>query len=212
MKSGIIFDMDGTLWDSSKQVAIAWNQTVKKYGYHREELTAADMQAVMGKTMDVLSKILFPDLPDDKRAALLEICGKEENEYLRTHGGTLYPGLQKTLDALKEKHHLYIVSNCQKGYIESFLEYYQFGYLFSDYECYGNNNNSKGKNIALICRRNKLENAVYVGDIQGDYEASREAGIKFIHAAYGFGTIDGEVPVIHGLPELTEVAEKILGS
>lgn len=209
MKAGIIFDMDGTLWDSSDQVAVSWNETVKKHGYHREELTAADMQAVMGKTMDVLSKILFPNLPDDRREELLYICGKEENEYLKTHGGTLYPGLQKTLEALKEKYHLYIVSNCQSGYMEAFLDYYRFHNYFEDIECYGNNKKSKGENIALICRRNHLDDAVYVGDIQGDYEASKEAGIKFIHAAYGFGTIDDTVPEIHSLPELTDIVDRI---
>lgn len=209
MKAGIIFDMDGTLWDSSDQVAVSWNETVKKYGYHREELTAADMQAVMGKTMDALSRILFPNLPDDRREELLYICGKEENEYLKTHGGTLYPDLQKTLEALKEKYHLYIVSNCQSGYMEAFLDYYQFHNYFEDIECYGNNKKSKGENIALICQRNHLDDAVYVGDIQGDYEASKEAGIKFIHAAYGFGTIDDTVPEIHSLPELTDIADRI---
>ena len=210
MKSGIIFDMDGTLWDSSGQVAESWNETVEKCGYNRR-LTALDMQSVMGKTMDVLSKILFPDLSDEKRAELLDICGKEENKYLSTHGGTLYPGLLKTLGALKEKYHLYIVSNCQSGYIEAFLDYYQFHSMFEDIECYGNNGNSKGENIALICRRNHLDAAVYVGDIQGDYEASKEAGIKFIHAAYGFGTIDETVPEINSLTELADMADRILG-
>ena len=40
-----------------------------------------------------------------------------------------------------------------------------------------------------------MDDAVYVGDIQGDYDASMDAGVKFIHAAYGFGTIEDKVPV-----------------
>ncbi len=42
-----------------------------------------------------------------------------------------------------------------------------------------------------------MDDAVYVGDIQGDYDASMDAGVKFIHAAYGFGTIEDKVPEIH---------------
>ena len=34
---------------------------------------------------------------------------------------------------------------------------------------------------------NHLQHAVYVGDTDGDYKATREAGIPFVHAAYGFG-------------------------
>ena len=33
-----------------------------------------------------------------------------------------------------------------------------------------------------MAERNHLEDAVYVGDIQGDYDASKAAGVKFIHA------------------------------
>jgi phosphoglycolate phosphatase len=32
-----------------------------------------------------------------------------------------------------------------------------------------------------------IQNAAYVGDTQGDYEATVQAGIPFIFAAYGFG-------------------------
>ena len=35
MKKGIIFDMDGTLWDSAAEVAESWNETVKRAGYDR---------------------------------------------------------------------------------------------------------------------------------------------------------------------------------
>ena len=34
--------------------------------------------------------------------------------------------------------------------------------------------------------RNNIQNAIYVGDTQKDYEASKMAGIDFIHAKYGF--------------------------
>ncbi|MDD6307384.1 MAG: HAD family hydrolase, partial [Clostridiales bacterium] len=74
-----------------------------------------------------------------------------------------------------------------------------------DIECYGNNLLQKGENIRLVAERNGLESAVYVGDIQGDYDASKKAGVDFIHAAYGFGTIDTEVPRIEAFEELADL-------
>jgi phosphoglycolate phosphatase len=79
---------------------------------------------------------------------------------------------------------------------------------FEDIECYGNTGCKKGANIKLVVERNNLTKAVYVGDIQGDYDASCEAGVEFIHAAYGFGMINAPVPAIHALPELPEVMEQ----
>jgi phosphoglycolate phosphatase len=107
-------------------------------------------------------------------------------------------------------YHLYIVSNCQKGYIEAFLEYYKLWDLVEDIECYGNNDLPKGDNIALIVERNSLETAVYVGDIQGDYDSSCKAGVKFIHAAYGYGTINVPVPEIHAFEELPDVVGQVI--
>lgn len=114
------------------------------------------------------------------------------------------------MEQLKKKYHLYIVSNCQSGYIEAFLDYYKLHDLIEDTECYGNNEKSKGENIALLYRRNALDDAVYVGDIQGDYDASMDAGVKFIHAAYGFGTISDTVPEIGTFSELTNVTDQVM--
>ena len=210
MKQGIIFDMDGTLWDSADGVAKSWTQVIQNEYKKDMTVTEQDIKRVMGKTMDVIGDIFFPELTPEERKSLVGKCGDWENEYLRRNGGKLYPELEDTLKKLKEQYHLYIVSNCQSGYIEAFLDYYNFGQYFEDIECYGNNEKSKGDNIRLVMERNSLEQTIYVGDIQGDYDASMDAGIKFIHAAYGFGTIEDKVPEIHKFCELENVADQVL--
>ena len=209
MKKGIIFDMDGTLWDSSENVAASWTEAVRKSEYDLSDISQKDVMGVMGLTMDKIADKLFGTLPKDKRMELLDICCEKENAYLLQHGGVLYPDLEKTLKRLKTKYHLYIVSNCQKGYIEAFLEHYGFGKYFDDIECYGNNLKNKGDNIALIAQRNGLEKAYYIGDIQGDYDSATQAGADFIHAAYGFGTINADVPRLERFSDLPELLEKL---
>ena len=209
MKTGLIFDMDGTLWDSSAYVAAAWNEKIKELGYDLKEITKQDIMGIMGLTMDKIADILLADVPKEERYDLLDKCGENENDYLRKHGADLYPDLEKTLIRLKEKYPLYIVSNCQSGYIESFLEYYGFGKYFEDIECYGNNLKPKADNIALIAERNGLDKSWYIGDIQGDHDAAVKAGSGFIHAAYGFGTIEQDVPKIEKFSDLPELLEKL---
>lgn len=209
MKQGIIFDMDGTLWDSAGNVAASWTKVVQKEYRADRVITEQEIQSVMGKTMDQIAAILFGELSQEKQKELLAHCCKEENEYLRGHGGVLYPKLEETLQQLQKDYHLYIVSNCQSGYIEAFLEHYGFGGYFEDIECFGNNGLDKGSNIRRLADRNHLQQAVYVGDIQGDYDASSKAGVQFIHAAYGFGTIKETVPKIHAISELTEIVKNV---
>ena len=74
MKKGIIFDMDGTLWDSAAGVAESWNEAILAYGYERKPLTAGDIQSVMGKTMEDIADILFPELNVMQRKELLDLC------------------------------------------------------------------------------------------------------------------------------------------
>lgn len=209
MKKGIIFDMDGTLWDSAENVAKSWDEVVREKKNGLRKITTEDIKNVMGLTMTKITAALFPMLTPEEGAALTNLCGERENEYLRKHGGILYPGVEETLKALSKNYRLYIVSNCQKGYIEAFLDYYGFWEYFEDIECFGNNSMNKGYNIGLVVNRNHLDDAVYVGDIQGDYDSSKEAGVKFIHAAYGFGTIADDVPKICAFSELPEAVAGI---
>lgn len=207
---GLIFDMDGTLWDSSENVVASWNEVVAREYTPDRVITVDEIQAAMGLPMDAFAARIFPELPKERQLELLELCGNNENDYLRVHGGELYPEVEETLKKLKEKYSLYIVSNCQSGYIEAFLEYYGFEDYFEDIECYGNNKLSKGENIRNIIERNGLEEAAYIGDIQGDYNATMEAGAKFIFAAYGFGEVDAETAVINEFAELDKVADEVL--
>ena len=211
MKQGIIFDMDGTLWDSADGVAKSWTQVIQNEYKKDMAVTEQDIKRVMGKTMDVIGDIFFPELTSAEQKSLVGKCGDWENEYLRRNGGKLYPELENTLKKLKEQYHLYIVSNCQSGYIEAFLDYYKFGQYFEDIECYGNTGLSKADNISMVIQINHLDQRFYVGDTAMDAEAAADAGIPFVHAAYGFGQVNGAEAVIREFGELLQLSNKLLG-
>lgn len=54
---------------------------------------------MMGKTMDVIADILFPELTKEMRMSLLEKCCQEENDYLREHGESFILAWQKRLQS-----------------------------------------------------------------------------------------------------------------
>ena len=79
-KKGIIFDMDGTVWDSSENVAKSWTVKVKEAGFDKV-VTREDIQSVMGKPMDVIADTLFTYTKKGKqRNDLREACENYENE------------------------------------------------------------------------------------------------------------------------------------
>ncbi len=201
MKNGIIFDLDGTLWDSTEEVVNAWN-VVFKNNEINYLLTIEDMRGLMGKTIKEIASIILHEVEENKALQIMDECCKFELTLLEKKGGRLYPNLEDTLKELLKNYGLYIVSNCQEGYIETFLSYHQLEKYFSDYENYGRTNLSKGENIKLIIERNKLNKAVYVGDTQGDFDAAKIAGIPFIHAKYGFGTVNEPTTIINTIEDI----------
>ena len=63
----IIFDLDGTLWDSTEGVSKTWSLVLNKYDYERKEVTVEDLHSCMGKQLDEIGKILFPKLSSEVR-------------------------------------------------------------------------------------------------------------------------------------------------
>ncbi|EKQ56049.1 MULTISPECIES: HAD family hydrolase [unclassified Clostridium] len=209
-KKGIIFDLDGTLWDASTQVVPAWNIVLNRHSELNKQITIDDMKGFMGKTIDAIAKIMFPEMDLEKSVKILKECCSEEQIYLCKHGGILYPKLEDTLKLLTKNYSLYIVSNCQDGYVQAFLDYHKLWSYFEDIEMSGRTGKCKGENIKIIIERNKLKESVYVGDTIGDLEGANYAGIPFIYAEYGFGKLDNVKYSISSISDITRIIGNIL--
>lgn len=199
----IIFDVDGTLWDTTEVVAKAWQRAVNTVGGTEAVITAEVLKKEFGKTMDMIAQNLFADATEAQQLQMMDLCCEYEHEDLEVYeGNLLYPEVKETIEALSKHYNLYIVSNCQSGYIELFMKKNNLESFISDIECFGNTGRPKGENIKLIIERNQLTDVVYVGDTQGDYEATRLAGVPFVFAQYGFGSVEGHEYAISSVSEL----------
>ena len=203
---GIIFDMDGTIWDNTPVFVDSWERACKDMGYD-VKFTTDKLKGLFGKTMTDIADACIPDEVPEKRYATLKLCEEYEMDDLeKTDVDTTYDGLKETLESLSKRTNLYIVSNCQAGYIETFIRRSGLGYLFTDFICYGDNGLGKADNIKGLVEKNNIKSPVYLGDIQSDKDACDQAGVDFIWAAYGYGTsIDSYVAKIDDIKELDQV-------
>lgn len=198
----IIFDLDGTLWDSAGVVSGAWSEVLADYGI---SISVDDVKKVMGLQFQQIRRILIPQIPEEESIQIMNRCCQYECEKIREAGGNLFPGVLNTLGTLAMETPLFIVSNCQEGYIEAFLDFYGIRSNFQDYQFAGTVGRSKGENIKLITGRNGLKRPAYVGDTQTDADAAAEAGIPFIYAAYGFGSVKAYDMKIERINDLLEI-------
>lgn len=202
----ILFDVDGTLWDSAEVVTASWNEAIDREfrQYTSKVVTIDDMYANMGKTMTEIGLFLFPELGASLRDEIMQKSMNHENEYLMKHPGKFYPGLIEALEALRNACRFHIVSNCQDGYIQAMLQNRELARYIDDFECFGRTRLPKAESIRILMERNHIpvSEAVYVGDTAMDEAAADGAGIPFIHAAYGFGTAAHPAAVIQDISEL----------
>ena len=187
----LIFDLDGTLWNSADTVAEAWNIALEKAGYDIR-ITGEDVLKQMGKPMDAIMRDAFGETMSQEEAmAFLKVLSDEEINHIEKTGGKLMPMLTETLDELKKSYRLFIVSNCQKGYIEAFLKAHSLSDYFEGFMCWGDTKLPKAETNKQLITRYSLKNPVYIGDTEGDHISAQGAGIPFVHAAYGFGEVSG---------------------
>lgn len=188
----------------------AWNSVFNRHSEIDKQITIDDMKGFMGKTIDVIAKIMFPEMNLEKSVKILKECCNEEQIYLQKHGGILYPKLEDMLKLLCQNYSLYIVSDCQDGYVQAFLDYHKLWSYFKDIEISGRTDKSKGENIKIIIERNKLRESVYVGDTNGDLEGANYAGIPFIYAEYGFGQLGEVKHSINRISDINGIIDNIL--
>ncbi len=202
---GIIFDLDGTLWDSTEAVAAAWNAALEENTTIEKRVTGEELRSLFGKPLNEIFQILFPMVEKADVKKMAKMLYEYQHGYLGAITSDTYPGVIEGIKELSKRMPLFLVSNCQSGYIEVFLKAFELEPYITDHTCPGDTGELKAHNIRLIMERNNLKNAVYVGDTAGDKKACDEACVPMIYAAYGFGEVENPAMTITSFDELLTI-------
>ena len=207
---GVIFDVDGTLWDSTEKVLRPWYKACEEYHVPHEHITSERLKKEFGKTLEDIGRSLFPEIPLETAVAVAYRSCELENVMLPEDPPVVYDGVPELFRALRERGHgVYVVSNCLQGYIETMLATNNLGSLVNDHLCAGDTGVGKAETMRILIEKSRIPSPVYVGDTAGDYKATKELGLPFIYAAYGFGEVAAPDAVIHQPLELLDVLPSI---
>ena len=182
----IIFDLDGTLIDSSEDIAWAVNKTLRQMGL--EELS---YQAIKDRIGWGVKMLLQRVLPENKQN-LLEEARVIFMEYYSNHilvKTKLYNGAVNVLEHFKSKK-LAIATNKPLNLTEQILDGLSISGYFKKVVGGDGVQNKKPAPEALEIILRKLNTSpkatVFAGDSKIDIEAGKQAGVITIGAAYGF--------------------------
>lgn len=198
---GLIFDMDGTLWDAVDSYVTIWNKTIDDCGLSRQHVTRADLITLMGRQLDYILAKLIPG-PEGRSPQVLDRLFANETDMMPRLGGRLYAGVTETMSRLHGRIPLFVVSNCGRGNLENFLDVSGLRPLITDHLSQGETGKPKSANISTVVERYNLKTPYYVGDTATDAEAARTAGTGMIWCRYGFGHVDAPDYIIDSFAEL----------
>ena len=209
IKKGIIFDLDGTLWDTTESTYKSVNEIAKKHNLPK--VSRDTICKVFGCNVIEAASQYFPIIDIEDALPLIVEVSAIKNRDLEENGGIIYEGIEDTFIRLKDEYEFFIVSNIDnRGYIEAFLTTSKFEKYFTAYYAAGELGITKAEAILKVIKDYSLDKYVYVGDTIKDFEATKIAKVPFIQARYGFGKDLKTEYYINSFTEIPELVKDIL--
>jgi len=201
-KKLIIFDMDGTLVNSSLTIANAINFVRQNLGFEPMEQEHI-LRLVNDHTINPAQTFYHAQAFDaDHEKWFSEYYTKNHESEL-----VLYDGIKELLHSLKEKGHvLGVATNAYRGSTIESLTHLDVYDLFDGIACYDDVAQGKPHPDMLYKLLDELEHqsheALFIGDGPRDEMASKRAEIKYIMVDWGFTEHDDAVRSVEDLHQI----------
>lgn len=182
-----IFDVDGTMLDTSEGLLASTVYTINALGYPLPEQSV--LESFIGpRIQDSLSRVF------GLKGDALNQAAKMFRDHYKAGNALLakpYDGIYDVLDLLKEQGiHIAVATNKRQDFVDGLMEKYAF--LPYVEAVFGTDFAGKltKTDLILSCmeklRIGEKENVLMIGDSAYDAKAAQEAGIDFIGVTYGF--------------------------
>ena len=198
----IIFDMDGTLVNSSLTIANAINYVRKNLGFEPMEQESI-LRMVNDHTLNPAKTFYHAEAFDaDHERWFSEYYTKNhENELV------LYDGIKELLESLKDRGHaLAVATNAYRGSTIESLTHLDVYDHFDAIACYDDVEKGKPHPDMLHKILNDLghsnEKSIFIGDGPRDEMASKNADIPYIMVDWGFTDHNDAVRTVQDLKEM----------
>lgn len=184
----LIFDLDGTLIDSERDLADSVNATLA--WKHKPPLPVETIASYVGNGAPVLIRRVFPEAKDEELPRLLRYF----LDYYREHmldATTLYPGVRAALDRLHAANiAMAVLTNKPVRFSMRLIE--GLGLESHFFRVYGGNSfdekkpHPRGINLLMAETGTPPPETIMVGDSAVDVMTARNAGVRACGVSWGF--------------------------
>ncbi len=213
-RNSILFDLDGTLTDSSEGIFKSTQYALGKFGIEVEDLNV--LRPFIGPPLiDAFSRYYHFSEEDAKKATAFYrerymTVGKFENR--------VYDGITECLETLvKNGKKLYLATSKPELYAVQIMEHFGLAryFTFMGGAMFEGNRTHKPQVVEYVLKENNisLDDAVMIGDREHDVFGAHDNNIPCIGVLYGFGDREeleksGAEAIVNDINELTEILLK----
>ena len=105
----VIFDVDGTLWDSTDEVAASWNEVLREETDLERRVTSEELKKEFGKPLEEIMEDLFPELTKKDQLELSKALFLRQNKWMETAPCKVYEGVPEVIRQLAQEHMTMII-------------------------------------------------------------------------------------------------------
>lgn len=214
----VLFDLDGTLIDSSEGITKSVQYTLDYYGVEEHDLKK--LRCFIGPPL----KLSFMNHYNFTEEQAIEAVAKYRERYqpIGIYECSLYPGVEECIRELKKKGYLIgMASSKPEVSCRKILEHFNIIDLFDDVvgATLDGRIDTKEEVLNEVMRRWEhvdKNDMCLIGDTLFDVEGANQVGIKTVGVSFGFGDISamkeaGAATICDSMVEVIDAVEKILG-
>lgn len=205
----LIFDLDGTLLNTLTDLTNSINYMCECFGY--EKKSEQQVRDAIGNGVPTLVKRLIPNGIDNPNYQnCLETFIKHYNVHYDDNT-TPYPGVKETLNNLKEKYVLAVVTNkLHEVAVKIINKYFPDTFSYVQGECLNLKKKPSSDMVDKIITDSNIqkEEAIYIGDTDVDLMTSRNSNLNCILVTYGYRNrkylenLNSNCPIIDRIEEI----------
>lgn len=217
MSQSIIFDMDGTLFQTDTILEISLNDTfehLRSMDKWNESTPIQQYREIMGVPLPQVWGTLMPNHSTKERGYTDAYFLERLLENIRDGNGSLYPNTKDVLSYLHENNFsIYIASNGLTVYLEAIVSHYNLdNWITETFSIQQIDSLNKSDLVKSIVKKYGITNAALVGDRLSDINAAKDNGLISIGCNFDFAKEDElsqAQMVIDDLIELKTILPKL---
>ncbi|MFG6117897.1 HAD hydrolase-like protein [Thalassobacillus sp. B23F22_16] len=215
MAQSLIFDMDGTLFQTDKILELSLDDAfsrLRSLNKWDKETPIDKYREIMGVPLPKVWEALLPNHSLEEREQTDAYFLERLMENIRNGKGALYPNVKEVFSYLKENDcSIYIASNGLTEYLKTIVSYYHLDeWVTETFSIQQIKSLNKSELVQSIIKKYDITNGAVVGDRLSDINAAKDNGLVSIGCNFDFAREDELSKADIVIDDLTELQTILL--